>query len=84
MAKLKIKTKKELKQRNLQAEPPKALAVQRWYREYVARRRSIASEMPPSAAGWSSWYAVRKQMRYEGEQAAKIMPVPRAPCAPTG
>jgi hypothetical protein len=76
MAKLKIKTKDEVKKRNLQTytETTKAaLAVQRWYRGYVARRevsriRNATIQIQAGARGMLS----RKQMRYENEQAAKI------------
>ena len=76
MAKLKIKTKKELKQRNLQTytETTKAaLAVQRWYRGYVARKevnriRNATIQLQAGARGMLS----RKRMQHENEQAAKI------------
>ena len=76
MAKLKIKTKKELKQRNAQTytqTTKAALAVQRWYRGYVARKevnriRNATIQLQAGARGMLA----RKQQRYENAQAAKI------------
>eukprot|EP01045_Picozoa_sp_COSAG04_P036268 COSAG04_NODE_8754_length_934_cov_1.102994_2_plen_70_part_01 len=69
MAKLKIKTKKELKQRNAQTytqTTKAALAVQRWYRGYVARKEvnRIRNATIQLQAGARDMLA-RKQQRYE-------------------
>ena len=76
MAKLKIRTKKDLKARNLetyQQTTKAALAVQRWYRGYAARKevnkiRNATIQIQAGARGMLA----RRQMRLENEQAAKI------------